>query len=222
MIFMMKNYVKKLYNFVPAYGWIMLFGWLGLNMLTYYGTRMVTDGLDKFDLSTPIDSIIPLRTEWIIVYVLAYLQWAIGLIAAARERKELCYRILGGELIAKSLCLICYLVIPATINRPEIIGNAPWDSVTRFIYSIDAPDCLCPSIHCLESYICFRGAMLSEKLPRSFVWITGIFSLLVFASTVLVKQHFFVDIFAGIAVGEIGLQITRFILFKKERHGKNN
>ena len=62
--------------------------------------------------------------------------------------------------------------------------------------------------------------MLSEKLPRWFTWAMGIFTLLVFASTVLVKQHFVVDIIAGVAVGEIGLQIARFLLIKKEYYGK--
>lgn len=217
---MMKNYVKKLYNLIPGYGWIMLICFLSFNMLTYYGARLVIMDADKYDLTTPLDDIIPLRTEWIIIYVLAYLQWAVGLIAAARERKGICYHVLGGELIAKFFCLICFVFLPVTIARPEITGNAPWDHLTRLIYSIDTPDCLCPSLHCLESYICFRGATLSEKLPRWFAWVMGIFTLLVFASTVFVEQHFVVDIFAGVAVGEIGLQIARFLLIKKEYYEK--
>ena len=217
-IFMMKKFVTKLYKFIPQYGWVMLFCFLSVNMITYYGVRLVIGDFTKHNLSTPLDAVIPLRTEWIIVYVLAYVQWAIGLIAAAKERKELCYRILGGELVAKFLCLLCFLLLPATISRPEIIGNAPWDKLTRLIYSIDTPDCLFPSLHCLESYICFRGATLSEKLPRWYTFVTGVFAVMVFASTVLVKQHFLVDIIAGIIVGEIGLQISRFWL--KRYYGK--
>ena len=217
-IFMMKKFVTKLYKFIPNYGWVMLFCFLSFNMITYYGVRLVIGDFTKHNLSTPLDAVIPLRTEWIIVYVLAYVQWAIGLIAAAKERKELCYRILGGELVAKFLCLLCFLLLPATISRPEIIGNAPWDKLTRLIYSIDTPDCLFPSLHCLESYICFRGATLSEKLPRWYTFVTGVFAVMVFASTVLVKQHFLVDIIAGIIVGEIGLQISRFWL--KRYYGK--
>lgn len=220
MMVMMKNYVKKLYNLIPRYGWIMLISFLTLNIITYWGSRLFILDADKYDLSIPLDDMIPLRTEWIIIYVLSYVQWAIGLIAVARERKGICYHVLGGEMIAKFFCLICFLSFPATIVRPEITGNAPWDYLTRLIYAIDTPDCLCPSLHCLESYICFRGAMLSEKLPRWYTWAMGIFTLLVFASTVLVKQHFVVDIIAGVAVGEIGLQIARFLLIKKEYYGK--
>lgn len=216
----MRKFVLKLYNFIPRYGWIMLFCFLTLNMLTYYGARLVIADSVKYDLSTKLDKIIPFRSEWIIVYVLAYLQWAIGLIAAARERKGLCYRIIGGEIFAKVICLLCFILLPATIVRPEVSGNAPWDHLTRLIYSIDTPDCLFPSIHCLDSYICFRGALMSEKLPRWFTWVTGIFAVMVFASTVLVKQHFVVDIIAGIVAGEIGIQVMNFWIIKKENYGK--
>lgn len=215
---MMKKYVLKIYNFIPRYGWLMLISFLVLNALTYYGARLVIVDAVKHDFSTKLDKLIPIRTEWIIVYVLAYLQWLIGFVAAAKERKDLCYRIIGGEMFAKVICLLCFVFLPVTIVRPEISGNAPWDYLTRLIYSIDSPDCLFPSIHCLDSYICFRGAMLSEKLPRWFTWVTGIFSILVFASTVLVKQHFLVDILAGIFAGELGLQVLRLWLFKKDNY----
>ena len=43
------------------------------------------------------------------------------------------------------------------------------------------------------------------------------FSLLVCASTVLVKQHVFVDILGGIAVAEIGLLLSRIIYNRAEK-----
>ena len=46
-------------------------------------------------------------------------------------------------------------------------------------------------------------------MPRWYKWVNFVFSLLVCASTVLVKQHVFVDIFAGIAVVELGLLLAR-------------
>lgn len=212
----MKYYVKKLFNILPRYGWIMIACSLTLNVLTYNGTRLLIENSTKYDLTTTLDTLIPFRTEWVIIYLLAYIQWFIGFVAAGRERKALCYRILGGEMIAKFLCMVCYILIPVTIVRPEIVGNAPWDYITRLIYHIDAPESLFPSIHCLESYICFRGAMLSEKLPRWYVPVTGCFALLVFASTVLIKQHFLLDIIAGVLVGEIGLQVSRLFTTKKD------
>lgn len=216
----MRYNVKKLFNLVPRYGWIMIACSLIINVLTYNGTRLIVANSPKHDLSLCLDTLIPLRTEWVIIYLLAYVQWAIGFLAAASERKSLCYRILGGEIVAKLLCMACYIILPVTIIRPEIIGNAPWDKITRLVYFIDAPESLFPSIHCLESYICFRGAMLSKKMPRWYMWVTGGFALLVFASTVLIKQHFLVDIIAGVLVGEIGLQVSGFIIRKKDKMRK--
>lgn len=215
---MVKNYVKKLYDLIPRYGWIMLICFLSFNMLTYYGARLVITDAYKHDLTTYLDTIIPLRTEWIIIYVLSYLQWAVGFIIAARESRDVCYRVFVGELIAKFFCLLCFVFFPVTIARPEIMGEAPWDYLTRLIYAIDTPDCLFPSLHCLESYVCFRAATLSEKMPRWYARVMGAFALLVFASTVLVKQHFVLDIVAGIAVGEIGLQLARFFINKYRKY----
>lgn len=44
-----------------------------------------------------------------------------------------------------------------------------------------------------------------------------VFSLLVCLSTVLVKQHVIVDIFAGIAVAELGLLLSRLYYDRKEK-----
>ena len=43
-----------------------------------------------------------------------------------------------------------------------------------------------------------------KKAPRWYLPLTIIMSLCVFASTLLVKQHVFIDVFGGILVFEIG------------------
>lgn len=214
---MMRYNVKKLINLVPRYGWIMIVCSLAFNVLTYNGTRLLVANSTKHDLSIALDSLIPFQTEWSIIYLLAYLQWATGFLVAASERKPLCYRILGGEMIAKFFCMVFYILLPVTIQRPEILGDAPWDKLTRLIYFVDAPESLFPSIHCLESYICFRGAMLSNRMPRWYTPVTGCFALLVFASTVFIKQHFVLDIIAGVIVGEVGLQISHLFIKEKDK-----
>lgn len=96
-------------------------------------------------------------------------------------------------------------MIPSTLVRPEITGNGIFDWLTNLIYQIDSPDNLLPSIHCLENWICFRGAMRCKKVGKGYKITMFISALLVFASTVMVKQHVFVDIVAAIAVVETGL-----------------
>ena len=79
----------------------------------------------------------------------------------------------------------------------------------RLIYRLDSPDNLLPSIHCLENWICFRGALRCRKVGRGYQVGTLIFALMVFVSTLLVKQHLVLDVVTGVAVVEIGLFLSR-------------
>lgn len=116
-----------------------------------------------------------------------------------------------AELIAKGIALTCFILLPTTVDiRPDIEtlkGGGIWNVLTEFVYSMDAADNGFPSIHCLESWVCFRGALKLEKVPRWYVYVMLGMTLLVFASTVFVKQHAIVDIAGGVAAVEIGLII---------------
>ena len=96
----------------------------------------------------------------------------------------------------------------------EVTGPSTW--VLAFIYAADEPPInLFPSLHCLESWLCFRGAVGLRKMPRWYAWLQLIFTLLVFTSVLLVKQHVWPDILGGIAVAELGQLLRR--LFHAER-----
>ena len=74
---------------------------------------------------------------------------------------------------------------------------------------------LSESIHCLESYMVFRGS-LNLNVSKSYKIGMGLFMILVCLSTVFVKQHVVVDIVGGICIAEISYQIVkRFKWFKK-------
>jgi membrane-associated phospholipid phosphatase len=86
------------------------------------------------------------------------------------------------------------------------------------LYSIDAADNLFPSIHCLESWVCFRGIMLVKDKSKIYTPIVLIFTLLVFASTVCLKQHVVADIVGGVLVSEIGFAVATMIFRKVPVH----
>ena len=87
---------------------------------------------------------------------------------------------------------------------------------------MDAPDNLFPSIHCLESYVCFRGALYTKKVPVWYKYVMLISTVLVFASTVLVKQHVLVDMLGAVLAVEFGLFVSKKWnlgrIFKKINH----
>ena len=207
---------EKLASIYPTYSILPIAAMLGMNMVAYMGTRIFTTGRYHYNIESPLDRMLPLVPFFVVFYVLAFAQWITGYLLIGREKKEYCYRFFLGEIIAKAICLVIFLVFPTTLNRPEITGNGIFERLLAFIYSVDAADNLFPSIHCLESWMCWRGCrkLTQTRLPGWFSGANLVRTLLVFASTVLCKQHVLIDIAGGVAVVEIGLFLAPKILKK--------
>ena len=196
----------------PGYAWIPLALVLFFNMFVYYGSRMFNKGRQHYMLALGLDSRIPVCTVFIVFYFLAYVQWICGYLLAARESRRVCYEVTLGDLLAKAVVLVLFLAVPTMIQRPELEGHSFFDILTGWMYRLDAPDNLFPSIHCLESWICFRSSFRIRKVPRWYPAASFVLTVFVCASTVLLKQHFLVDIPAGILLAELGLAAAARIL----------
>ena len=209
-----KNFLCKI---LPGYAYIPLAAMLVFNWLVYFGTRYFTTDMKHYSMYTALDSIIPFVPAFISVYILAYVQWILGYGLIARENKHVFSWIVTGEIIAKAMALVCFVTVPTTITRPEVSDTGLWNVLTNYVYSSDAPDNLFPSVHCLESWVCFRGAMHLKKPGKWYKYASLLFTLLVFASTVLVKQHVVLDIVGAVVFVEIGLFISARIHKRKKR-----
>lgn len=207
----MKKWIQKL---LPDYAIRPLILALAANFIIYFGVSQLRDHLTFHSLALPVDDRIPFFAPFIIFYILAYVQWIINYLLIAREEKAFCYHFIYGDVISKLFCLIFFLFFPTTLVRPEVTGHSICDQLVRLVYQIDAPVNLFPSIHCLESWCCIHAALRMKKTPRWYLPITIVMSFCVFASTLLVKQHVFVDIFGGILVFEAGYYLARKIKFR--------
>lgn len=206
----MENYIlDKIYKILPGYAFLPIISCLVINVIAYFGTRIFTTNMHHYDFSIPLDDMIPFEPFMILFYILAYVSWIVGFIVIGRESREVCYEVCTAEQIAKIMCMVAFLVIPSTIVRPEITGSGIFESLTNLIYKMDSPDNLLPSIHCLENWICFRGAMKCKKVGIGYKITMFISALLVFASTMMVKQHVFLDMVAAIIVVEVGLLMAK-------------
>ena len=199
---------QGLERILPSYARIPLVLLVILNLIVYEGTQFLMLHAKHWDLALPLDARIPFRPAWIVIYILAYLQWAVGFIVISRESRAHCNRVLAGEIIAKFICMLFFIALPTRIERPVVEGSGVFAALTRLIFASDLPGNLFPSIHCLESWICFRGAIGMKRVPRWYAPAMLAFTLMVFASTVLVKQHVLVDIPAGVLVAEAGLLLS--------------
>lgn len=206
----MKNsFLKKIEHILPSYAYVPVALVVIANVLAYYLTKALMADATHYNLSIFIDDWMPMTPWFISFYILAYVQWFEHYIFHSRFSKELCYHFATAGIIAKLICLVCFIVMPTSIVRPEIAGDGFWWWLVDIIYSTDTPVNLFPSIHVLESYIAFRAAASIKSLPKWYVIFQFIFTIFVCLSIVYVKQHYFVDILGGIAVVEIGWFISK-------------
>lgn len=102
---------------------------------------------------------------------------------------------------AKLVCGVIFLLVPTTNVRPQL-GQGFFDFCLGAIYAMDQPTNLFPSIHCLESWICWRGIRNRMDISPIYRDFSGVFAILICISTLLTKQHVIADVFGGILLGE--------------------
>ena len=201
--------VKKslsFYSFIPP------FAVLASNLISSFITRMFTAGGHIYDITLPVDRALPFVPEFIYVYVLAFLQWAVCLIAImiidSKKSLYYCMGITFGNIISG----VIFLLFPTVMSiRPDFSGGgAVTELIGRFIFAADTPPMnIFPSVHCLTSWGCMRMIFALKRIPKWLKIANAIFSVLVFLSVLFVKQHLIFDVPAGIIIFEAGLLITR-------------
>ena len=208
---------KRIADLWPGYGWACFFVVLVVQLLVFYATRIPLLRRESVDLALAWDGLIPFRPEWIVIYVLSFASWAITFVPIFRQRRELVYRNATAYLVTLLVTGACFLLIPGAIERPEVTGSDFFSRLTRLVYAVDPPNNLCPSLHVICSYYCWRCLFEAEGVPRWYRRFNFVFLLLVCCSILFVKQHVIVDIPAGVAASEIPLQLSK--RFRWERLG---
>ena len=107
--------------------------------------------------------------------------------------------------------------MPTTNVRPEVEGTGFIPFLMRFIYWVDTPTNLFPSIHCFVAWLGTRYMFECKKLRHKGLTcvLCVIGSILVFLSTLHTKQHVLPDVVSGIIVAEIGWFTARFTKLPK-------
>ena len=97
---------------------------------------------------------------------------------------------------------ITFLLFPVkTILRPENIASGFWNSLVKMSYIADAPGFNnFPSLHVALSLLVSLIIYNHDK-KQLWVWIMFIGIAL---STMFIKQHYFIDVIAGLLLGILG------------------
>jgi hypothetical protein len=176
---------------------------LGAQMVVYAAVKPVVERLPKIDLSLPIDAHIPYAPFFFIPYLLCFAHWALMYLYIAglgeRRRSALAVTALCSSAVFGAL----FVLLPTQIERPTELGTGLFGALAALVYGTDTPVNLFPSFHCFASWLCFVGVR-GAKEAGLFVKLFALFmALLVFASTMLVKQHYFVDFIPAVLIAEL-------------------
>ncbi|MBR0137897.1 MAG: hypothetical protein IJM15_05755 [Erysipelotrichaceae bacterium] len=178
----------------------------GFNCFCYITPKFIVTPDKYIHIATPIDDLIPFCPPFLIFYCGSFLQWALYYFGENNLNSEETYRTFSGEIFAKSICFLCFIFFPVTLNRPEITGHSFWDLWMRIVYGVDTPCCLFPSFHCFASWMHLRYCWKHCSTKTTvFVFI---FTIGVFASTLLIKQHLLIDVISGVAIAEFGQYVS--------------
>ena len=205
----MKNLLKGLTRILPAYGVFPVIFSFVFNCLVYSGSRMIAGGWYHHNIETGVDRSIPFVPEFLMIYFGCYVFWAVNYILIARQDRRSVYQFFTVDFISRCVCLVSFLAFPTTNTRPLITGSGLWNQAALWLYSIDAADNLFPSIHCLVSWFCYLGIRGRKEIPRWYQSVSMVIAILVFASTLLTKQHVIVDVAGGILLAEFCFFIGR-------------
>ena len=191
---------RTLGRWIPCWAAIPLIFTLLFELMTYYVAKLLIAGRPMHTVDLPIDHALPQWYPWITVYFGAFVFWGISFILVARRGKTRFASFFCANLTALVICGTIFVAYPTMIERPPLTGSGFWPHAMQFLYDIDTPVNIFPSVHCMASLLCALGLHSDRQLPVGYRIFTWIFALMICASTLLVKQHCVVDVAAGCAI----------------------
>jgi len=204
----LKDYIAKimpLYAIGPALTCVLY------NCVVYYGVRLLYEGRKFYNMTTVWDDKIPVVPVTTIIYYVFFPYLVVNIIIIARMDKDMLYRYVISDLLGKTVCLLCFLIIPTTNIRPVIEGKNLSSMILRYLYASDAANNLFPSIHCMDSWISYLAIRNTKGMPKNYRIIAGILAVLICISTLTTKQHVIADFISGILLAEASFHGAKLI-----------
>ncbi len=209
---------------IPRYGWICGFLYFGLQ----YGMYRLADWISRLTGTinrafcpkiAAIDDLIPVIPVFAVIYLFSYAFWICGPIAVSLTKKRNFINYIIGLSMAYLVGFLIFVFLPSYMDRAAEgiieISKQPgiFNQMLAVIYGADGSNMafnLFPSYHCLISLYCYLGVRKQPEISKGFRAYSLIMTILICASTVFTKQHYFVDMPAG-----LGISILCYILVNK-------
>jgi len=178
------------------------------------GTNLIYDSLNhgpnRVFLETPLDRALPVVPIFAIPYVSLIPYIGVSLLVFLFFRVRIYRSAALTMIIAWFISYAFYFFLQSYIARPQITGTDPFSGMIRSVYASDQPYNDFPSLHTSLSTII---AIHWWRFDRRIGIPAAIWTALIVASTVLVKQHYLADVAGGLVLASV----TSFLVMRTTR-----
>lgn len=160
----------------------------------------------RYIMHTTIDEKIPFVKEFVVPYIVWYFYQVFGLIYIGLNSKKNFYKLIIFMVGGMAVSYIIFMIFPSGQDlRPVITQDDIFSKTIKYLYFIDTPTNVCPSIHVFNSIAVYSAlknsaAFNAKKWCRNISFITMVSICL---STMFIKQHSVIDFICGIALAAL-------------------
>ncbi len=196
--------------------WLLL-GWVGY-LLLYYLTENLIPPEKCHVIHCALDDLIPFREGFLVFYCFWYAYLVLSLLYFFLYDIPSFKKLQFYIIVTQAVAMAAYILYPSIqLLRPEAF---PRDNLlTRllgFIYAVDTPTGVCPSLHVAYSMGIATVWGRSREASRPFKLFVIVMAVLISVSTTFVKQHSALDVLLAIPLG----LLAEYIVYGKFPGGR--
>lgn len=174
----------------------------------------------KYIMYCRYDDYIPFLSVFIIPYMFWFAYIGIGFVYFGLKSKSDFIKLVKFIFWGMGVSYAAFIVFPSGQNlRPILTDKGIFSALVGFIYSIDPPANVCPSIHVINSIgvnaVVCKSELFQDR--RIIKVISSIIMILICASTLFIKQHSIIDVMAGIGLS-IVLYFFIYVIPRVRQH----
>lgn len=198
------NFLKKYRHtlVIPTYGILYLLAF------QYVEQRTVRPHI----IHMKVDDYIPFCEYFIIPYYLwfIFITATVFYFAFINKNKKEYWQLVFSLGIGMTLFIIISLVFPNGQElRPSLSGNDIFTQMVRYLYKVDTPTNVFPSIHVFNTVACCIAVFRHKNFyfKRLVPTVMGILGTLIVLSTIFLKQHTLLDVAGAIVLNVFCYQL---------------
>lgn len=157
-------------------------------------------GPNRIFLRTPLDTALPVVPLFAIPYVSLIPFIGVSLLAWLLVRERVFRSAALSMIVAWLISYAFYFFLQSYVDRPVVAGSDPLSALVRTVYAGDQPYNDFPSLHVSLSTIM---AIHWWHVDRRIGIPVAVWTALIVASTVLIRQHYLADVAGGLVLAAV-------------------